>query len=88
MTTDLAQLSTPSSIGWYGAATTYCQIDPRERLVAVAFARHFLFNQQNFFAAFQTGSYQALKIAGRSAAPELAMQQMHDGVNSTANSVE
>ena len=64
VTTDLGQLSVPSSIGqfgWYGAATTYCQIDPKERLVAIALAQHFPFNQHNFFAAFQTGYYQALK---------------------------
>ena len=64
VTTDLGQLSMPSSIGqfgWYGAATTYCQIDPKERIVAIAFAQHFPFNQHNFFAAFQTGYYQALK---------------------------
>ena len=62
--TDLGQLSTPASIGqygWYGAATTYCQIDPREKIVAIALAQHFPFNQYNFFAAFQTGYYQALK---------------------------
>jgi CubicO group peptidase (beta-lactamase class C family) len=64
VTTDLGQLSMPSSIGqfgWYGAATTYCQIDPAEKLVAIALAQHFPFNQHNFFAAFQTGYYQALK---------------------------
>lgn len=64
VTTDLGQLSMPSSVGqfgWYGAATTYCQIDPKERLVALAFAQHFPFNEHNFFAAFQTGYYQALK---------------------------
>jgi CubicO group peptidase (beta-lactamase class C family) len=64
VTTDLGQLSVPSSIGqfgWYGAATTYCQIDPAEKLVAIALAQHFPFNQHNFFAAFQTGYYQALK---------------------------
>ena len=62
--TDLGQLSMPSSagqFGWYGAATTYCQIDPKERIVAIAFAQHFPFNEHNFFAAFQTGYYQALK---------------------------
>jgi CubicO group peptidase (beta-lactamase class C family) len=62
--TDLGQLSVPSSpgqFGWYGAATTYCQIDPKERIVAIALAQHFPFNQHNFFAAFQTGYYQALK---------------------------
>jgi CubicO group peptidase (beta-lactamase class C family) len=64
VTTDLGQLSMPSSIGqfgWYGAATTYCQIDPSEKLVAIALVQHFPFNQHNFFAAFQTGYYQALK---------------------------
>jgi CubicO group peptidase (beta-lactamase class C family) len=64
VTTDLGQLSVPSSIGqfgWYGAATTYCQIDPKERLVAIAFAQHFPFNEHTFFAQFQTGYYQALK---------------------------
>lgn len=64
VTTDLGQLSMPSSLGqfgWYGAATTYCQIDPKERLVAIAFAQHFPYNEHNFFAAFQTGYYQALK---------------------------
>jgi CubicO group peptidase (beta-lactamase class C family) len=64
VTTDLGQLSVPSTpgqFGWYGAATTYCQIDPKERIVAIALAQHFPFNQHNFFAAFQTGYYQALK---------------------------
>jgi CubicO group peptidase (beta-lactamase class C family) len=64
VTTDVGQLSIPSSVGqfgWYGAATTYCQIDPREKLVAIALTQHFPFNQHNFFAAFQTGYYQALK---------------------------
>ena len=64
VTTDLGQLSMPSSVGqfgWYGAATTYCQIDPKERLVAIAFAQHFPYNEHNFFAAFQTAYYQALK---------------------------
>lgn len=64
VTTDIGQLSMPSSLGqfgWYGAATTYCQIDPKERLVAIALAQHFPFNEHNFFAAFQAGYYQALK---------------------------
>lgn len=64
VTTDLGQLSMPSSIGqfgWYGAATTYCQIDPKEKIVAIALAQHFPFNEHNFFARFQTGYYQALK---------------------------
>jgi CubicO group peptidase (beta-lactamase class C family) len=64
VTTDLGQLSLPSSVGqfgWYGAATTYCQIDPQERIVAIAFAQHFPYNEHGFFAQFQTGYYQALK---------------------------
>ncbi len=64
VTTDLGRLSMPSSVGqfgWYGAATTYCQIDPKERIVAIAFAQHFPINEHNFFAKFQTGYYQALK---------------------------
>jgi CubicO group peptidase (beta-lactamase class C family) len=64
MATDLGQLSMPSSIGqfgWHGAAPTCCQLDPRERIVAIAFAQHFPFNEHNFFAQFATGYYQALK---------------------------
>jgi CubicO group peptidase (beta-lactamase class C family) len=64
VTTDLGQLSMPSSLGqfgWYGAATTYCQIDPKERIVAIAFAQHFPYNEHNFFAAFQAAYCQALK---------------------------
>jgi CubicO group peptidase (beta-lactamase class C family) len=64
VTTDLGQLAVLSSVGafgWYGAATTYSQIDPEERTVAIGFAQHFPFNEHHFFAAFQTGYYQALK---------------------------
>jgi CubicO group peptidase (beta-lactamase class C family) len=64
VTTNPGKLSVPSSIGqfgWYGAATTYCQIDPKERIVAIALAQHFPFNEHNLFARFQTGYYQALK---------------------------
>ncbi len=64
VTTDPGQLSIPSSVGqfgWYGAATTYCQIDPKEKIVAIAFAQHFPGNEHNLFAQFQTGYYQALK---------------------------
>jgi len=54
----------PTSLGqfgWYGAATTYCQIDPKEKLVAIAFVQHFPFNEHNFFSKFATSYYQALK---------------------------
>jgi CubicO group peptidase (beta-lactamase class C family) len=64
VTTELGRLSMPSSVGqfgWYGIATTYCQIDPKERLVAIAFVQHLPQNEHDFYAAFQTGYYQALK---------------------------
>jgi CubicO group peptidase (beta-lactamase class C family) len=62
--TDVGRVSVPSSVGqfgWYGAATTYCQIDPKERLAAVALVQHFPFNQHGIFQKFQTGYYQALE---------------------------
>ena len=33
----------------------------KKYVVAIALAQHFPFNQHGFFAAFQTGYYQALK---------------------------
>lgn len=56
-----AQLGSPGAYGWYGAATTYARIDPKEKIVAIAFSQHFPFNQHNFFAKFTTGYYQALR---------------------------
>lgn len=56
-----AQPGSPGAFGWYGAATTYVRIDPREEVVAIAFAQHFPFNQHNFFGKFTTGYYQALR---------------------------
>lgn len=61
---DPGRSATPTSVGqfgWYGAATTYCQIDPKEKLVAIAFVQHFPFNQHNFFNKWTTAYYQALK---------------------------
>jgi len=62
--TDLGRMFAPSSVGqfgWYGAATTYCQIDPKEKIVAISMAQEFPFNEFHFFSKFQTGYYQALK---------------------------
>jgi len=53
-------LGSPGQYGWYGAATTYCQIDPKEKLIAIAFAQHFPFNQANFFTYFANSYYQAI----------------------------
>jgi CubicO group peptidase (beta-lactamase class C family) len=64
VTEDVGRGSVPASpgqFGWYGAATTYCQIDPHERLVAIALAQHFPFNQHGFFARWATAYYQALR---------------------------
>ncbi len=64
VTTALGQLSVPSCVGqfgWYGAATTYCQVDPKERVVTIAFSQYLPFSEHHFFAAFQTRYCQALK---------------------------
>jgi CubicO group peptidase (beta-lactamase class C family) len=61
---DAGRGSVPTSlgqIGWYGAATTYCQIDPKEKLVAIALAQHFPYNEHGLFAKWATAYYQALK---------------------------
>ena len=51
----------PGAFGWYGAATTYARIDPKERTVAILLAQHFPFNEHNLFAKFASGYYQALE---------------------------
>jgi CubicO group peptidase (beta-lactamase class C family) len=56
-----AQAGSPGAFGWYGAATTYARIDPQEKVVAIALAQHFPFNEHNFFGKFATGYYQALR---------------------------
>ncbi|HUF60912.1 MAG TPA: serine hydrolase [Verrucomicrobiales bacterium] len=64
VTVDLGRGAAPSSLGqfgWYGAATTYCQIDPKERIVAIAFVQHFPFNEHGFLQKWTTGYFQALK---------------------------
>lgn len=53
-------LGSVGQFGWYGAATTYCQIDPKERIVAVALSQHFPYNQHKLFEKFANGYYQAL----------------------------
>jgi CubicO group peptidase (beta-lactamase class C family) len=61
---DLGRSSLPGSpgaFGWYGAATTYCRIDPREKTVAVLFTQHVPFNEQKVFEVFTTMYYAALK---------------------------
>ncbi len=60
---DLARdrtLGSPGQFGWYGLATTYCQIDPSEDLVAIAFFQHFPMNEIGIFQRFPNGYYSAL----------------------------
>ncbi len=64
VTTNVGRGAIPASegqFGWYGAATTYCQIDPHEHLVAIALTQYFPFNGNKFFSKFATGYYQALR---------------------------
>ena len=46
--------------GWYGAATTYCQVDPQEDLVAIALFQHFPMDEPKVFERFANGYYSAL----------------------------
>jgi CubicO group peptidase (beta-lactamase class C family) len=53
-------LGTMGSFGWTGMATTYCRIDPGEKLVALCFAQHLPYDQHGLFQRFANLSYQAL----------------------------
>jgi CubicO group peptidase (beta-lactamase class C family) len=60
---DLEQSPTPGSLGtfgWTGAATTLCQIDPKEQMVLLVFTQHFPHNERKLFERFLTCAYQAL----------------------------
>lgn len=61
--TDLTRGGTLGSLGqfgWYGAATTYCNIDPQEKTVAILFIQHFPFNENGLFNLFSNSWYQAI----------------------------
>jgi CubicO group peptidase (beta-lactamase class C family) len=53
-------LGTLGSFGWSGMATTYCRIDPAEKLVALCFAQHLPYDEHGLFQRFANLSYQAL----------------------------
>ena len=55
-----ATLGTLGSFGWGGMATTCCQIDPNEKLVALCFAQHFPCDEHGLFQRFANLSYQTL----------------------------
>lgn len=64
ITIDPGQSAVPTTVGqfgWFGAANTYFQVDPKEKLVAIALAQHFPFNEHKFFARWTAAYYQALK---------------------------
>src|SRR3984957_20459816 len=55
-----ATLGTLGSNGWGGMATTYCRIDPKEKLVALCFAQHLPCDEHGLFQRFANLFYQAL----------------------------
>jgi CubicO group peptidase (beta-lactamase class C family) len=54
------QLGSVGQFGWSGAATTYFNIDPKERTMVLLFAQHFPFNQHDAFFQFSSLFYAAL----------------------------
>jgi CubicO group peptidase (beta-lactamase class C family) len=60
---DLARgndLGSPGQFGWTGAASTYFNMDPYERTLALVFTQHFPHDQHGMFAAFSTLFYASL----------------------------
>jgi len=60
---DLGQSPAPGSLGsfgWTGAATTLCQIDPKEQMVLLVLSQYFPYNQHKLFERFLTCAYQSL----------------------------
>jgi CubicO group peptidase (beta-lactamase class C family) len=46
--------------GWYGIATTHCDIDPHERTVTLVLTQHLPFDQHGLFTRFNTLFYSAM----------------------------
>jgi CubicO group peptidase (beta-lactamase class C family) len=55
-----ATLGTIGTYGWNGMATTYCWIDPAEKLVTLCFTQHLPHNEHGLFQRFANLAYQAL----------------------------
>lgn len=55
-----ARLGSVGQFGWSGAATTYFNIDPQERTVALVFTQHFPMDQHQLYWTFSTLFYAAL----------------------------
>ena len=54
------RLGSEGQFGWTGAATTYFNIDPQEKTVALVFTQHFPHDQHQLFWTFSTLFYAAL----------------------------
>lgn len=60
---DLAKgnaLGSVGQFGWSGAATTYANLDPQEKTVALLFVQHFPHDEHKIFWRFSTLFYQAI----------------------------
>jgi CubicO group peptidase (beta-lactamase class C family) len=55
-----ATLGSIGSFGWTGMATTYCRIDPVEKLVALCCAQHLPYDEHGLFQRFANLCYQTL----------------------------
>ena len=60
-----ARLGSEGQFGWTGAATTYFNVDPQERTVALVFTQHFPHDQHQLFWTFSTLFYASLVDAPR-----------------------
>ena len=60
---DLAKgnaLGSVGQFGWSGAATTYANLDPKEKTVALLFVQHFPHNEHEIFWRFSTLAYASI----------------------------
>ena len=46
--------------GWSGAASTYANLDPQEKLVALLFVQHFPIDEHKAFWRFSTLAYASI----------------------------
>jgi CubicO group peptidase (beta-lactamase class C family) len=53
-------LFSPGQFGWGGAASTFVNIDPRERLVVLLLLQHIPYNEDGVYEKFSNTVYQAL----------------------------
>jgi len=53
-------LGTVGQFGWSGMATTYANLDPREKTVAILFVQHLPYDEHKLFWRFSTLFYQAI----------------------------